>query len=76
MITETDIQEAIFAAFRRTEETNPALHMMRGHFKTYTPEAPLFGKRVGTWWWQPGLRGNVEKGIVLKDYAVEPEYEG
>ena len=25
----------------------------RGHFKTYTEDAPLFGKHVGTWWWSP-----------------------
>jgi hypothetical protein len=22
-----------------------------GHFKTFTAEAPLFGKHVGTYWW-------------------------
>jgi len=25
----------------------------RGHFKSYTEDAPLFGKHVGTWFWSP-----------------------
>lgn len=47
-----------------------AIHIVRGHFKTYTDEAPLFGSMTGTWWWQPQVRGN-EPRIVLKDYQVE-----
>lgn len=27
-----------------------------GHFKTFTKERPLFGKVVGTFWWQPILK--------------------
>lgn len=33
------------------------LHLVRGHFKTYTEEAPLFGKVAGTYWWGHHVRG-------------------
>jgi hypothetical protein len=45
-------------------------HLYRGHFKTYTKEKPLFGKYVGRYWWQAGLRGSNKEGLVLKDYEV------
>ena len=48
-----------------------ALHMCRGHFKTYTEEAPLFGRHTGTFWWQPSIRGNAENGTIMKDYTVK-----
>lgn len=51
-------------------EGGVAIHLVRGHFKTFTPERPLLGKHVGTYWWQPMLRGT-EQRIVLKDYAVD-----
>lgn len=47
-----------------------AFHMCRGHFKTYTEEAPLFGKYAGTFWWQPQARGKKENGTISKDYEV------
>jgi hypothetical protein len=47
------------------------IHLCRGHPKEYTAEAPLFGKYVGLWWWQPQLRGQNKEGIVLKDYEVK-----
>ena len=50
-----------------------ALHFVRGHFKTYTPEKPLFGKYVGTVWVPDTMRGNKEAGIVNKDYKVMPD---
>lgn len=34
-----------------------AIHWVRGHFKEYTPERPLFGKVVGLFWWEPHLVG-------------------
>ncbi len=46
------------------------LHIVRGHFKTYTDEAPLLGKHTGTWWWDQQLRGDEEYGMVAKDYDV------
>jgi hypothetical protein len=47
-----------------------ALHICRGHFKTYTEGSPLFGKQVGTYWWASQVRGKAEHGVVEKDYRV------
>jgi hypothetical protein len=52
------------------EDLRRALHICRGHFKTFTPDAPLLGRGVGTYWWAPHVRGSKEDGIVLKDYRV------
>ena len=37
-----------------------AIHWVRGHFKEYTPEKPLFGKIAGLFWWEPHLAGAAE----------------
>lgn len=47
-----------------------AAHMVRGHLKTYTEEAPLFGRHVGTWYWPPHVRGSETDGQIVKDYRV------
>lgn len=47
-----------------------ALHMVRGHFKTYSAERPMLGRMVGTWWWDHHVRGNPDRGIIDKDYAL------
>lgn len=54
-------------------DTGPgkAIHIMRGHFKTYTPEKPLMGRHVGTYFWESHVRGKKERGVVVKDYSVE-----
>lgn len=49
-----------------------ALHLVRGHFKTYTAEAPLFGKRVGSYWWGWQQRGKAEAGTIDHVYEVTP----
>ena len=49
------------------------LHHRRGHFKTYTPDAPLFGRLTGTYWWDPSLRGSADKGVVKKTYKLKTE---
>jgi hypothetical protein len=46
-------------------------HIARGHFKTFTEEAPLFGKWTGTFWWDMQLRGNPARGTAYKDYEVQ-----
>jgi hypothetical protein len=48
-----------------------ALHVARGHFKTYTEAAPLFGKYTGRWWWEPHVRGNDSEHVIDKDYSIE-----
>lgn len=50
-----------------------ALHIVRGHFATYTEEKPLFGHIVGTVWKPSHVRGDIKAGAVVKDYAVSPE---
>lgn len=47
-----------------------ALHRVRGHFKTYTAEAPLLGKYTGTYWWGWQVRGNKKNGISVTDYKI------
>lgn len=49
-----------------------ALHLVRGHFKSFTPERPLFGRYTGTYWWGLHARGDARAGEVRKDYAVAP----
>lgn len=47
-----------------------ALHICRGHFATYTEDAPLFGRHVGTFWKPQHVRGSAKNGAVVKDYRV------
>jgi hypothetical protein len=46
-------------------------HFCRGHFKEYTKDKPLFGKYTGLYWWEPHVRGDKKKGVVIKDYNVK-----
>lgn len=48
-----------------------ALHICRGHFKTYTEDKPLFGKYVGTFFFRDHVRGAKESGEIAKDYDVK-----
>lgn len=52
-----------------------AMHICRGHFKTYTPDKPLLGRHVGTWFWPQTVRGKREAGTVVKDYATAKSVE-
>lgn len=54
----------------RTRGMGQALHICRGHFKTYTPEAPLFGKHVGAYWWNDRAQGERRRGTVTTDYQI------
>jgi hypothetical protein len=47
-----------------------ALHIVRGHFSTYSEQKPLFGKVAGTFWIPSHVRGTVEGGVVASDYQV------
>ena len=42
---------------RGTCQQHNRVHFCRGHFKEFTAQAPLFGKHIGFYWWQPHLRG-------------------
>ena len=46
------------------------LHTVRGHFKTYTAEKPLFGKLTGTYWWWDSLKGSADQGVIEHDYDL------
>ena len=46
------------------------LSIVRGHFKRFTPDRPLFGKWAGLFWWPMHTRGSIENGAVVK--AFEP----
>jgi hypothetical protein len=62
----------ILATEGRAGETGikQALHICRGHFKTYE-EKPLFGKFQGTYWWPAHARGSIEIGRIKKDYEIK-----
>lgn len=49
------------------------LELVKGHFKTYDTERPLFGKYTGTWWWTPTIRGDPKAGVRDHDYAFGSE---
>lgn len=51
------------------------LHLCRGHFKHFTKDKPLFGKLEGLYWWQPHVRGEKKKGVVMKDYHLVPNQQ-
>lgn len=58
------------AAERAANQDMMARHRVRGHFKTFTEDAPLFGKVVGTFWWGWQVRGNAKNGVVVSDYKI------
>lgn len=47
-----------------------AVHRVRGHFKTFTADAPLLGQHVGTYWWGWQVRGSTKNGMVVSDYEM------
>jgi hypothetical protein len=51
-------------------ETMP-LHVCRGHYRTYTADAPLFGRYTGRYYVPSHARGTAKNGIVDKDYVVK-----
>jgi hypothetical protein len=51
-------------------EGNGRRHLARGHFKTFTEDAPLLGKHVGTYWWGWQLRGQEGSGVIEKTYTL------
>jgi len=67
----------LLEGYRRGERNDlrRALHICRGHFKTFAADAPLLGRAVGTFWWGPQVRGSREEGVVLKDYRVSAPSE-
>jgi hypothetical protein len=52
------------------EPGSQPLHKVRGHFKTYTADAPLLGKHTGTYYWHYQVRGNRDNGEIVSDYRM------
>jgi hypothetical protein len=46
------------------------LHMVRGHYSTYSEDAPLFGRVTGTFWVPAHVRGTATEGVVSSEYRV------
>jgi hypothetical protein len=46
------------------------LHIVRGHFSTYTEDAPLFGRITGTFWIPAHVRGTASEGLISSEYRV------
>jgi ribosomal protein S14 len=57
----------------RSHETGikRALHICRGHFRTYSEEKPLFGRVSGTFFIPAHARGSASEGVVVPQYAVD-----
>jgi len=53
-------------------EVERARHKVRGHFKHYTEDAPLFGHTTGNIWCPPHERGDEDEGHVDKEYRSKP----
>lgn len=73
-------RELVIAPLRRTLRairafvvTNPGVGIpkqwVRGHFKTFTSDRPLFGRYIGTYWWDPHFRGDETNGEIRHDTA-------
>jgi hypothetical protein len=67
------INQAKRDAHEEGASTQRALHLARGHFKTYGREGrkKLFGTLAGHWFWRPQMRGDSNKGRVITDYSVK-----
>ena len=76
-VLDIDPLRKLFEKYKTGAETNlrRALHLCRGHFKTFTEDAPLFGRHSGTFWWTQQVRGVKESGTILKDYRVSAPSE-
>ena len=46
------------ASVRLTSGDAVACRLVRRHLKTYTADAPLFGRIVGRYWWQAHMAGH------------------
>lgn len=47
------------------------LSLVRGHFRTYTADKPMFGRVAGTFFVPQHCRGSRDVGEVVKDYQVK-----
>jgi len=47
------------------------VHLCRGHIMRYLPEMPHVSGFVGNMWCPPHMRGNKQKGRIVKDYELK-----
>ena len=47
------------------------MHIIRGHFKTYTSERKLFGKVTGRFFFSAHVAGDPAVGVIHSDYIVK-----
>lgn len=47
-----------------------SIHFCRCHIKRFSKVRPLFGRYSGQFWWPAHIRGDKEKGVVIKEYEV------
>jgi len=71
-VLDIDPMRKVLKSEGRSDEVGlkKALHICRGHFATYTEDAPLFGRVTGTFWKPQHVRGSAKHGAVVKDYRV------
>lgn len=62
----SDVAQPRTPAWRRA-------HLVRGHFRIYTEQAPLFGRIVGAVWIPAHERGDSALGKIRKDYKVSDD---
>lgn len=65
--------ESIADVAQPVAPTNRREHIVRGHFRYYTPERPLFGRYSGMVWIAEHHRGDPDAGSIRKDYLVDSE---
>ena len=64
------VRKVLDSSSGRDGSIKRALHLCRGHFKSFG-EKGLFGKHKGLFWWGHSIRGTASRGIVEKDYKVK-----
>ena len=63
-----DIAQPVGHAHRRE-------HVVRGHFRYYHPDRPLFGRYAGMVWIPEHTRGDAGNGIVHKGYMIRAKID-
>ena len=61
----SDVAKPIVAQSKRE-------HIVRGHFRYYSPERPLFGRYSGMVWIPEHRRGEPDEESIHKDYMILP----
>ncbi len=73
VVIDPDMDVEIRGKPARSQGGARAMHLVRGHFVTYTEERPLGKyKAVGTFWRGAHFRGDRARGLVKKNYEVNP----